>query len=154
MWNHADPAGSERKFRAALETASGDTALILQTQIARTYGIRQQFDQARAILQGLDLSHAGPEASVNYWLEWGRTFCSATHAPESQTDEARDLAYMEASSDPKARTWAGSLHNNVGYALHQVGRLEEALEQFNLVLAARELQRNERGIRIAHWMIA
>jgi hypothetical protein len=92
IWNHADPAGSEQKFRAALETASGDTALILQTQIARTYGIRQQFDQARAILHDLDLSHAGPEASVNYWLEWGRTFSSATHDSASQTHEARDQA--------------------------------------------------------------
>jgi tetratricopeptide (TPR) repeat protein len=200
MWNHADPAGTEAKFYAALESASGDTARILQTQIARTYGIRQQFDQARAILQEIDLSHAGPEASANYWLEWGRTFCSATHNPTSQTDQARDqarlaftrafelarnakldslaidalhmmgfvdteptellawnlktLAFMEASHDPKAQTWAGSLHNNVGYALYQVGRLEEALEQFKLSLAAREHQGNKRGVRIAHWMIA
>jgi tetratricopeptide (TPR) repeat protein len=92
MWNHADPAESETKFRAARENATGDTALILQTQIARTYGIRKQFDQAREILQAIDLSHAGPEATVNYWLEWGRTFCSATHDAVSQTDQARDQA--------------------------------------------------------------
>jgi tetratricopeptide (TPR) repeat protein len=92
LWNHADPAESETKFRAALENATGDTALILQTQIARTYGIRKQFDQARAILKTLDLTDAGPEAKVNYWLEWGRTFCSATHDPALKTDEARDQA--------------------------------------------------------------
>jgi tetratricopeptide (TPR) repeat protein len=200
LWNHADPAGSEAKFRAALKKATGDTALILQTQIARTHGIRQQFDQARNILETLNLTGAGPEANTNYWLELGRTFCSATHDEASQTDETRDqartaftrafelardakldvlaidalhmmgfvdtapkelldwnqktLAFMEASPDPKAQTWAGSLHNNVGYALHQVGRLEEALEQFKLALTAREKKGEVRGVRIAHWMIA
>jgi tetratricopeptide (TPR) repeat protein len=200
MWNHANPAESETKFRAALEQATGDTALILQTQIARTYGIRKQFDQARAILKDLELTGAGPEATVNYWLEWGRTFCSATHDPASQIDQARDqartaftrafemargakldalavdalhmmgfvdtapeellawnlktLAFMETSSDPEAQTWAGSLHNNVGYALHQVGRLEEALEQFKLALTVRKRKGEVRGVRIAHWMIA
>jgi tetratricopeptide (TPR) repeat protein len=200
LWNHADPAGSETKFREALENATGDTALILQTQIAKTYGIRKQFDQARAILKTLDLTGVGPAASVNYWLEWGRTFCSATHNPALQTDEARDqaraaftrafelareaklnflaidalhmmgivdtapeellawnlktLAFMEASNDLGARTWEASLRNNVGYGLHQVGRLEEALEQFKLALTAREKKGDVRGVRIAHWMIA
>jgi tetratricopeptide (TPR) repeat protein len=200
MWNHADPTGSETTFCAALEQATGDSALILQTQIARTYGIRQQFERGQSILNGLDLSNASPEATVHYWLEWGRTFCSATHAPESLTNQHRDqartaftnafelaqaakldalavdalhmmgfvdtspeellawnqktLAYIEASHDPEARRWEGSLRNNLGYALHQVGRLEEALEQFKLALAVREKQGETRGIRIARWMIA
>jgi tetratricopeptide (TPR) repeat protein len=92
MWDHQDPANSEQRFRAALVRATGDTALILQTQIARTYGIRKQFDQARDILKTLELTGASPEANVKYWLEWGRTFCSATHDPTLQTGEARDQA--------------------------------------------------------------
>ena len=36
LWDHAQPAVSEERFRAALGTASGDDALMLRTQIART----------------------------------------------------------------------------------------------------------------------
>ena len=36
LWSFHDPAASEARFRAALDSAQGDDALILQTQIART----------------------------------------------------------------------------------------------------------------------
>lgn len=94
LWNHFDPSGTETRFREALETANSDEALILQTQIARTYGIRKQFLQAQQILEKLQpqLVNASTEANVRYWLEWGRTFCSATHDQESQTEIARTEA--------------------------------------------------------------
>ena len=200
LWNHNDPAGSEARFRAALETANGDDVLILHTQIARTHGLRKQFVEAQHILRTLNPSEAGPKAQAHYWLEWGRTFCSATHAPESQTDEAhaearrafqrafeiaRDaqldglavdalhmlafvettpeaqlecnqntLAFVNASNDPEAKRWAASLHHNIGYALYQAGRLEEALEQFKQALVLREHQNKAYDIRVARWMIA
>ena len=61
---------------------------------------------------------------------------------------------MEGSSQPAARQWEGSLRNNVGYALHQQGRYEEALTQFKLALAFRERAGNAEQIRVATWMVA
>lgn len=94
MWNFRDPAGTEQKFRTALKTAKGDDALILQTQIARTYGLRKDFAQAQAILKEVELQlpKAGVEPNVRYWLEWGRTLSSAAHAKETQTDGVRAQA--------------------------------------------------------------
>jgi len=40
LWDFSKPAVSEERFRAALATAQGDDALILKTQIARTYAHR------------------------------------------------------------------------------------------------------------------
>lgn len=202
MWNFQDPTGTEIRFRSALETASGDTALILQTQIARTHGIRQQFAQAREILQQLEpqLQEAGVAVHVYYWIEWGRTFCSATHDQASQTETARNtareaflkafalakeakfdslaldalhmmafvdnqpeellawnlktLAFVQASSDPEAKKWEGSVHHNVGYGLHQVGRFTEALKHFELSKLAREKHGDASGARISRWMTA
>ena len=202
MWEFGKPAASEERFRAALAGASGDDALILRTQIARSWGIRRDFDKARALLAEVEpqLNAAGPEAQVHYWLELGRTHSSATHDPASQTAEAkarartaydnalalatankldylaidtmhmyafvdrtpddelkwvdRALAVVEASTQADAKQWEGSLRNNRGYALHQLGRNEEALAEFKRSLAARERQGDVRGIRIAHWMIA
>jgi tetratricopeptide (TPR) repeat protein len=101
LWDFNDPALSEERFRAALATASADDAHILQTQIARTYGLRGDFTQARQILAGLvsQIETANAEARTRYFLELGRTYASATHPPESQTVEAKELArsaYLQA----------------------------------------------------------
>jgi tetratricopeptide (TPR) repeat protein len=202
LWDFSKPELSESRFRLALASASPDEALILQTQIARTYGLRRDFTQARQILAGIEtrIHDASAEARVRYFLELGRTHASATHPPEAQTLESKELArgaylrafelakeallddlaidalhmmifvdttlddqvewnrkaiaYMEASSQPDAKKWAGSLHNNLGYALHLLRRFDEALLEFKIALAAREQSGNPHQIRIAHWMIA
>ncbi len=202
LWDHSNPELSEQRFRAALETADEEEALILQTQIARTFGIRKEFAEAQRILKTIEPNFHGAcaEARARYSLEMGRTLSSTTHPPESQTEAVKEQArscYMqafeiakteglddlsidalhmmamvdsapedqlkwglaaldvlEASSQPAAKKWEGSLRNNVGYALHLLGRYEEALSQFKLALSARELAGNIRTIRIAHWMIA
>ena len=202
LWDFAQPDVSEQRFRTALTAASGDDALVLQTQIARTFGLRGDFAQAQQILDGLEpqLDSAGGEVRARHALERGRTLSSATHPPESQTapvkttaraayrraltiavaagldDLAIDalhmlafvdtdpadqlvwglqaLSVMESSSQPAAWRWEGSLRNNVGYALHQQGRYEEALAQFGLALAFRERAGHAEPIRVATWMVA
>ena len=75
--------------------------------------------------------------------------------PKAQLDwDLRAIAYMDASSQPEARKWAASLHNNVGYARHLLGEYDQALAHFRLSLAARERDGNVRGARVAQWMIA
>ena len=39
LWDFGRPEVSEQRFRDALQSATGDQALILRTQIARTYGL-------------------------------------------------------------------------------------------------------------------
>jgi tetratricopeptide (TPR) repeat protein len=107
LWDFSKPALSEERFRAALATAQGDDALILQTQIARTWGLRRDFVKARAILAEVQpkIAQAGAEAQVRYWLELGRTWASATHKPEQLTPEAKTQArsaYDQALATAKA----------------------------------------------------
>lgn len=94
LWDFSQPELSEQRFRAALAEASADDALILQTQIARTYGIRGNFSQAQQILADIEpqIQSASAEAQVRYYLELGRSYASATHMPESQTLEVKNLA--------------------------------------------------------------
>jgi tetratricopeptide (TPR) repeat protein len=76
-------------------------------------------------------------------------------APQDQVEWNRKaLAFMESSSQPAAKKWEGSLHNNMGYALHLLGRYDEALAEFNLALAAHERGGKPQNIRVAHWMVA
>ena len=94
LWDFSNPALSEARFRAALQTATGDDALILQTQIARTHTLRRDFAKAREMLADLQaqLPSAGAEARVRHALEWGRCFASGTHRPDELTDSARASA--------------------------------------------------------------
>lgn len=67
------------------------------------------------------------------------------------------IAYAEASSDPKARGWLGSLYNNLGWTYHDAGDAATALDLFRKALAAREAERSDRApglVRIARWCVA
>jgi tetratricopeptide (TPR) repeat protein len=202
LWDFSTPAASEQRFRAALKDATPDEALILQTQIARTYGLRGDFGKAQEVLHALEprLADAGSAARAYYWLELGRTNASAAHAPATQTKASRwdaraaydkaiaaaraakrddlhvdalhmlafvdtapadqlnwtrqALAVAQASSQEPARRWAASLHNNIGYALHEQGRYAEALDEFQAALRLREARSNAEATRVARWMVA
>lgn len=193
LWDFGDPARSEAIFREQLAKATGDDALSLQTQIARTYSLRSRFADAHALLDRIasETAKAGPEPRVRALLERGRTYRS-----DRQPDSARPLfhqavdlalaekleylavdamhmvalveptldgqlawnrqalAHAQRASDPAARRWDATLSNNIGVALHDAGRFEEALDAFRTALAARERIGKPGGIRIAHWMIA
>jgi tetratricopeptide (TPR) repeat protein len=94
LWDYNKPDVSEQRFRAALDAADPDEQLILQTQIARTYGLRQDFARAQEILAAIEpqVQSASAEAQTRYFLELGRTYASTTHPPESQTSEALEKA--------------------------------------------------------------
>lgn len=94
LWDFARPDVSEQRFRDRLATATPDEALILQTQIARTYGLRERLGDSRALLQSLrpQLDGASAEARVRWHLEWGRTWASAVHDRETLPEADRDTA--------------------------------------------------------------
>ncbi len=202
LLDFSKPELSEQRLRAALVTANRDDALILQTQIARSYGLRRDFARAQEILKSIEpqIQTASAEARVYHALEFGRTLASATHPPESQTPEVKELArsaylrafelakaerldglavdalhmlafvdtapldqlkwgqealaIVEASPQPPAKKWEASLRNNVGYALHQLGRYNEALVQFGQAVVLRERAQDAEATRAAHWMVA
>jgi tetratricopeptide (TPR) repeat protein len=107
LWTFSDPALSEQRFQHALIGASADDAFVLRTQIARTWGLRGDFERARAILVPLEaeLEQRSPEGQVRYALELGRTYASPAHPPETQTREQRERAgplYLQAFETAKA----------------------------------------------------
>lgn len=203
LWDFSNPQASEQRFRAALAAgATGDDALILHTQIARSLGLRRQFDAAREVLAGIEpaMAAAGAEARTRYRLELGRTWASASHEPAQLIPDAQAraraafnealataraaaldglaidaihmLAFVDtapadqrhwnqaaldvvlASTQPAARHWEASVRNNLGLALHGLGRYDEALQQFQQALALREQGSDAGATRIARWMVA
>ena len=113
LWNFADPAASEAAFRAALaKSPSRDDALTLETQIARSLGLRARFVEAHALLDGIEtrLDGAGAEPKVRYLLERGRVFRSSKHI-----DASRPL--FEAAATSAGAAWLADLQID---ALHML----------------------------------
>jgi tetratricopeptide (TPR) repeat protein len=74
--------------------------------------------------------------------------------PEEQLEwNLNGLQIAENSVDPKARSWMGSLYNNIGWAYHDQGQYEDALKTFVKTLAYYESQRDAHWARVARWSI-
>ncbi len=66
----------------------------------------------------------------------------------------RALELADASPDPAARKWRGSLWNNIGWARFETGDLAGAMAAFETALAARREQGQPRETRVAQWCVA
>ena len=66
----------------------------------------------------------------------------------------RAMEVAEASDDPRAQGWLGSLYNNTGWTYHDSGEYEKALELFEKGLAWREDRDNRQALQIAKWTVA
>lgn len=96
LWDFSNPALSEQRFKAALLLATGQDALILQTQIARSHGLRRDFNTARQLLAAMrpQLEGASAEVQVRHRLEWGRTYASGRHPPQAMDEAAKSEARL------------------------------------------------------------
>ena len=79
-------------------------------------------------------------------------------AAESQDEtirwNERALELAEASDDERAQRWRASLLNNLGWARHDGGDYETALDLFEQALAERQKRGPNQETRIARWCVA
>ena len=68
------------------------------------------------------------------------------------TNEA--LRIVTTSADPRTRRWAGSLHNNAGWARHDAGDYAAALAEFEAAQSAYEVHGTAEQVRVARWAVA
>jgi tetratricopeptide (TPR) repeat protein len=71
---------------------------------------------------------------------------------ESWTREG--LRIVQDSSDPRCARWAGSIHNNLGWSLHDAGDHDRALAEFGSALDAYRIAGSDEQVRIARWTVA
>ena len=124
-------------------------------------GARAHFLTALAEAEAAGLDHLAADAAH---------MMAIVEPGEAQLPWAeRALAIAEASADPRARRWIGSVSHNLGWTLHGLGRHEEALAVWRRALTFREEQfreeqsreeqfREEHGdagaLHIAQWTVA
>ena len=89
LWDFGDAAASERRLRAAADGAAGEERAEYLTQVARSLGLQNRFDEARAVLDGL--SSDDPAVITRVALERGRIENSSGH-PEQAVPHFRTAA--------------------------------------------------------------
>jgi tetratricopeptide (TPR) repeat protein len=163
--------GLQREFREATELL--DTAALRSTDLAD--GAALEHVRARiAIERGRILSSQERPADAMPYFEMAYEtatdagaaglaidalhMCAiAAGATEGSAASSRwnkhAIEEAEASSDPAARNWLGSLLNNQGWDKHEAGDYEEALAIFERALAAREEQGRQPELTIAKWTV-
>ncbi|MFC1849816.1 tetratricopeptide repeat protein [candidate division CSSED10-310 bacterium] len=124
LWNYQHPDKTEAKFRELLPIAekAGDISYHIQllTQIARTQGLQQKFDEAHQTLDEAEkmVNDQYPLGKIRYLLERGRVFNSA-----KSPDKAKPL-FIQA--------WEfGVKHKQDYYAVdaaHMMGIIETPIE--------------------------
>jgi tetratricopeptide (TPR) repeat protein len=148
LWNYGDPAATEAKFReleaAARERDDPDYLVQLLTQIARTKGLRGQFDEAHAILDeaGALATEACVVGGIRLKLERGRAFNSAGKKKEAI---AQFLAALEAA---KA---AGAEFHMID-AGHMLGIAEDGDKALAWNLKAIAMAEAAKGERARGWL--
>lgn len=166
LWDFSDPAASEARFREAAGRATGDDRDELLTQVARSLGLQERYDEASAVLDTVGAQ--APTVLARVALERGRLhnsagrpaqaipFFEATAAQPVDPFLVVDALHMLAIADPShahdwtdraldvlkttpdARTlrWHVALHNNRGWTLFDAGDPRAALPEFEAALDA------------------
>lgn len=142
-------AGAEARCRHALETgrswASPAHPPEALTDAARETA-RAAYREALAIARAAALDALAVDA-----LHMLAIIATAPDDALALNHEALGLA--ERSAQPAAQRWRASLRNNLGVALHGLGRYPEALAEFEAALALRERQGDAASVRVARWMV-
>lgn len=81
LWDFGDATSSEARLRAAADAVTGADRDEIRTQVARSLGLQDRFDEARAVLAAMDSDDGAVATRVA--LERGRVENSAGHSEQA-----------------------------------------------------------------------
>jgi tetratricopeptide (TPR) repeat protein len=105
--------------------------------------------------EALKLSDRDQEPDADFYRVDALHMLGIAAPADEQLDwNLKALAAAEASPEARARGWAASLHNNIGWTYFDRGDATTALSHWEKALPLREAQGNPLNIRIAKWTVA
>ena len=155
--------GLQREFDAAHETldgaearlpdASATTRVRYLLERGRVFNSSGKRDDARPLF--LEAWEMGKSAGEDGFAVDAAHMLGIIEPPEDALAwNGKALQLAAASDQPRARKWAGSLHNNIGWTHFGNGDYETALSHFEQALVCRTQEGDDTKIRIARWCIA
>ncbi len=148
LWDYNSPDSTEKKFQELIPQAhaSGNTGYYaeLLTQIARTQGLQNRFDEAHKTLDDVEnmLTDDMPRAHVRYLLERGRVFNSS-----GSPDKAKSY-FLEAFELAKEK---GEDYHAID-AVHMLQIVEPPEKQLDWALQAIDMTEKTADQRAKKWL--
>ncbi len=119
----------------------------------RVFNSSGQRDQARPLfLQAWELAQAADEDV--YAIDTAHMLAIISSSDEQMQWNSKALAIAESSTVPRARKWAGSLYNNMGWTYHDLKQYDQALSIFEKALLFFEEHGTPSSLSIAKWSVA
>jgi len=137
----------------ALLPVAGDRARVRYLlERGRVFNSSKRPDEARPLfLQAWELAS---DTSLDDYAVDAAHMMAIVEPPDRQLEWLdRAMQRAEASDDPRARNWLGSLYNNAGWTYHDLGRYEDALATFQKGLEWQKAAGKEEGARTASWTV-
>jgi tetratricopeptide (TPR) repeat protein len=119
----------------------------------RTFNSSGGADQARPLFQQAE-EMAARLSEDFYEVDAIHMLAIVAEPPQSLALNLRAIKLAESSKQEKTRNWLGSLYNNTGWAYHDLGDYESALEIFRKAEAWQRSQGRDNETRIARWTVA
>jgi tetratricopeptide (TPR) repeat protein len=138
-WDFDDPAGSERRLRAAADGSAGAERDAWLTQVARALGLQGRFDEAHAVLDSVE--DGDPEVVTRLALERGRLLRSGGMAAAARPDFESAVQLAR----------AAGLEELVVDAMHMVALVTEGEERAAAQQAALVAARSAGDPRARDW---
>ena len=155
--------GLQRQFDAARRTLdeveshlpdAGDTTRVRWLlERGRVFNSSKQPEQARPLfLEAWELARTSGDDG---FAVDAAHMLGIVEPPDAALDwNRRSLELATTSADPRARRWAGSLHNNIGWSHFGRQDYATALSHFEHALHCRIEQGKTDDIRVARWCVA
>jgi tetratricopeptide (TPR) repeat protein len=179
VWNFDDPAESEARFATIIDLArtqqaralglqrrfdaghelldqieAQDSIVLARCALERGRLYRSSGDPAASIpLFQLAIEHAKASGDDALTIDALHMLAIVSSADQGLQWNGDAIALAESSDQSRAKRWLGSLLNNMGWTLHDLGRFEEALSHFQRAeqFFAHEPQGSKH--RIARWTV-
>ena len=137
---------------ALLPEASGRAMIRYSLERGRVLNSSRRRDEARPYF--LTAFECARDGSEDFYAVDAAHMMAIVEPPDGQLDwNLRAIELANASADPRARGWLGSLYNNLGWTYHDIGQYEDALATFQDGLAWQRQAGKEREARIASWTV-
>ena len=119
----------------------------------RTFNSSDKISEARELfLQAYDL--AASEKEDNLAVDAAHMMGSVESDDKSVEWNEKAMEIAEASSDPKANKWLGSLYNNLGWTYFELKQYERALDLFRKDAVLYEQNNVKNSVNVSHWSAA
>lgn len=150
--------GSFDNARALLDVVAlrGSTSPVVPIRVSLERGrlLNSSGNPAAAIEHFVDALGAARAAGEDFLEVDAAHMLAIVDTDRSDEWTAHALRAVERSTEPRAQRWAGSLHNNAGWARHDSGDFAAALAEFQAASAAYSLHGTVEQVRVSRWAVA